>query len=676
MISRSRSITRLLISAVCLILFCQSSHAEDKAEANQKNQDLSFNPEVFSISKKRESAFDSPSAIYILSGEDIRRSGITSIPEALRLAPGVQVARLNGNSWAIGIRGFDRQFSNKVLVMIDGRVIYTYLFSGVAWDTQDYVMEDIDRIEIARGPGTVWGANAVDGVINIITKSAAQTQGTYISQIVGSQDKSITEARYGGKTASNDDYRLYVKKAIRDGVDRSDNHGSNHDGTRQDRAGFRYDMSSIKNNSLSFHGDIYSGVAENYFATFTNPGGNNKDSRGGNLMMSWDRKLSQKSNFTLNSYFDYEQFSTSFLQRSSRTFDIDFQHFYTMNDTNQLSWGLGYRQITDDSEEARAATFGVTPIIPINYSPDRRNDELYSAFLQDKITLVPDKLNLILGSKFLINDFTGFEYMPSARLAYYPTRNQTIWASISRAVRTPTRSEDGATVRNDASPYGIIAQGSNTYESEELMAYEAGYKVKPTRSTMIDISAFYNDYSKLKTSEAIGNANPLLATPTAANLGFGESYGAEITGKWQANDDWRLEANYDFTKMDLHISDNSTDAVTRIATAAALQVNEGTVPQSQFKLKSFYNIGSNYEFDNILYYVSGLPSAGANVQQKGIPSYFRFDTRFGYLPTRNLDLSIGVQNVLNQVHKEFSKALYNRSTEFGRTFYFKLVWQY
>lgn len=658
------------MSAIVILFFAfffsaiQVSNSEDQ----KKDFNSDFTPEIFSLSKKKESAFDAPSATYVLTSEDIRRSGATSVPEALRLVPGVQVARMDGNKWAITIRGFDRQFSNKLLVMVDGRTVYTTLFSGVFWDVNDYVLGDIDRIEVVRGPGgSIWGANAVNGVINIITKNAAQTKGFYGSQIVGDQDKSITEARYGGTTVSNDDYRFYVKKTVRDGLDSYTTKKSNEDGYKQERAGFRYDVSSISDNTISVYGDIFSGRANNYFSTLNNPSQNNKDSRGGNIVLNWDRKLSKKSNFTLNSYFDYDQFHIPVLQRSARTFDLDFQHFYNFSKDNQFVWGLGYRQVSDDIE-----TSDVNGTVPISYSPDHRNDELFSSFLQEKYGLIPDKLYLTIGSKFLINDFTGFEYQPNAKLAFYPTRNQTLWASVSRAVRTPTRGEDDVVLKSQNSTVNLNI-GSDTYESEELIAYELGYRIKPTYSTLIDATAFYNDYSKLRTFEVTSGS---LYNPTAANLGHGESYGFELSGKWQVNSDLKLEASYEYLTMDLHVSDASTDDTSLIGAADGLQVAEGMSPKNQVKLRAFYNISPKVEFDNMMYYVDNLPTAGTDYRSKGLPSYFRFDTRIGYLPTRNLDLSVGIQNLLNQQHQEFKKALYNNATQVGRTFYVKCVWRY
>jgi len=657
---------RKTISLVASLFMFTASTASAAEVIDSK----SFDTQIFSLSKKKENAFDAPSATYVLSSEEIRRSGATSIPEALRLVPGLQVARIDGNKWAISARGFNGQFSNKLLVMIDGRIIYTPVFSGVLWDVQDYVMEDIDRVEVIKGPGgTIWGANAVNGVINIITKNAAQTQGAYASQIVGNQDKSITEVRYGGETASKDSYRFYAKRAVRAGVDKYNNHSRNFDGNTQDRAGFRYDISSIKDNTISLHGDIYSGTAKNYFnsAILSNPDRNDKDSRGGNFVVNWDKKLSTKSNFTLNAYIDYDQFHIPILQRSAITYDIDFQHFYNFSKQNQFIWGVGYRRVDDDIEESTIAGGAVTPF---NYTPDNMNMYTYNGFIQDKIGIIADELYLTLGSKFINNNFTGFEYMPNAKLAYYPSRNQTLWASISRAVRTPTRNDDGLNLLNGAQT------GSNQYQSEDLLAYEVGYRVKPTRRTSVDVSVFYNDYTSLRTFEKQAPGQYRIA-----NNGYGESYGVEVSTKWQVNEDWKLEASYDFLKTTLHLNPGSTDSTS----SNSLQLLEGQTPQSQIKLKSFYNFTPKLEFDNMLYYISGMPLAGTTTNNattgvltagKGIPSYVRFDTRLGYMPTKHLDLSIGIQNLFNQVHSEFKAATFNNRTELGRTFYAKVVWQY
>lgn len=661
--------SKLILVALYFFVASQAL-AEDAAK---KDSGSIFNFDIYSLSKKKESSFDAASATYVLSSEDIRRSGVSSIPEALRMVPGIQVSRIDGNKWTISIRGFNNQFSNKLLVLIDGRTVYTPLFSGVFWDLHDYVLEDIEKIEVVRGPGgTIWGANAVNGVINIITKSAAQTQGGYFSQMVGNSDRSITEVRYGGETKDQNHYRLYAKKTDRGGAFKASDGKNAHDGNSQDRAGFRYDISSIKNNAISIHGDVFNGTASNYFTTIEGTKKNDKVSTGANIVVNWDKTISKKSSVSLNSYLDYDEFHLPVLKRSAMTFDIDFQHFYNFSPDNQMIWGLGYRQIADKiGESAGTDISSGTPFIPINYTPNKRNDEIFSAFLQEKFGLIPDKLYLTLGSKILSNDHTGFEYQPNARLSYYPSRNQTLWASVSRAVRTPTRGEVSFDIKEET--YGTtVSKGTPQAESENLLAYEAGYRIKPSTKTLLDVAVFYNDYSKLRTYEDVNGV------PTAANLGYGESYGGEVSGKWQVSNRWRLEASYDFLKMDLHVSRNSTDNTTSaLAPYDSLQLTEKRSPKNQFRLRSFFNITPKIEFDNMAYYMDSLPSAKyATTDPKGAPAYVRLDTRIGYLPTRNLDLSVGIRNLLDDRHNEYYSGIYNTTAEIGRTYFCKMVWQY
>lgn len=647
-------IKKILFTTSFLLTIANSANANsiNKPQVD-KDSDLYklFDSNIFSLSKKTEEAFDAASSIYVLSSEDIRRSGATSIPEALRLVPGLQVARIDGNKWAISSRGFNGQFSNKLLVMIDGRTVYTPLFSGSFWDTLDYVLDDIEKIEIIRGSGgAIWGANAVNGIINIITKNSADTQGTYVSAIVGNQDKLVTEARYGGATEKLNHYRLYAKQVNRDQQDKLNSNQGNDDGYRQTQAGFRYDIRSIENNLIKIHGDIRSGKADSYFQTISSAKITDKHSEGGNLTVGWDKTLSKKSSFTLQTYFDYDSFDTYVLARRAKTIDVDFQYFYDFTRHHQLAAGLGYRMIDDQISE-KPNTLGT---IPLDYTPNHRNDQIMSAFLQDKFGLIDDVLYLTLGSKFELNDYTKSEYQPSAKLTLFPSRNQTAWASISRAVRTPTRGEHGLNLNGGAQ------RGVQDYDSERVIAYELGYRIKPTRKSLIDVALFYNDYSDLRTF------NNRSGSPTASNYGEGESFGAEFTAKWQALDDLRLELGYDFLKLDVRNKQTANESA-----GFALRLAEGQSPNNQFRLRANYNINPKIEFDNIVYYVDSLPLSGSTTGADGVSSYVRLDTRLGYLLTSDTDLSIGIQNITDDKHQEFGPGTLANKTEVGRTVYFK-----
>jgi len=619
-----------------------------------------FDTSFFSLAKKNEDAFDAPSAVYVLSANDIRRSGATSIPEALKLVPGLQVAKINGNQWAISARGFNAQFSNKLLVMIDGRTVYSPLFSGTFWDIQEYVLADVEKIEVIRGSGgAVWGANAVNGVINIITKNAVDTQGGYASAIVGNQDQAIIEARYGGKTKSLNHYRVYAKQVNRGQMDKLNTNQGNDDGYKQSQAGFRYDIRSIKDNIIAIHGDVRSGKVDNYFNLSSLAADQtNKNSAGANLVASWTKTISEKSSFILQSYLDYNQLSTEVLNLAERVADIDLQYFYYLNNKNQITLGLGYRLIQDKISETPL----INGVVPLHYSPNQRNDEILSGFLQDKITLT-DALSLTIGSKFEVNNFTGSEVQPSAKLTFFPSRNQTIWASVSRAVRTPTRAEKSIQINNPGpKSAGLPLQaGSPRYTSENVVAYELGYRIKPTQKSLIDISTFYNDYSNLRTFQ--GNFPSI-----AVNNGNGESYGGEITGKWQVTNDLKLEAGYDFLMLKLKNRFPASES-----TLYPLYFAERQSPKNQFRLRVNYDISPKIEFDNIVYYVNSIQDSRSNSDLTGVKSYATIDTRLGYLFNNNLDFKVGIQNLLNNRHQEFDKGLFGNEAWVGRTVYFKTV---
>jgi iron complex outermembrane receptor protein len=660
----------LAITSLLVLLTAHNSMANTVLNNKNiaKNNDTEehyqlFDTDIFSFSKKNEDAFDVASSIYVLSSDDIRRSGATSIPEALRLVPGLQVAKMDGHKWAISSRGFNAQFSNKLLIMIDGRTVYTPLFSGSFWDVQDYVLEDVEKIEVIRGSGgAIWGANAVNGIINIITKNAVDTQNGYASVIVGNEDRAIAEVRYGGRTKDLNHYRVYAKQANHEGLNKINTDTSNDDGYKHSQAGFRYDIRSIEDNTISIHGDLRDGKAENYFNLQKNgntPISTDKNSKGGNLVANWNKTLSSKSNFTLQTYLDYDQFDMGILSRDGRTLDVDFQHFYDFSPQNQFVWGLGYRLIKDKISET-PLTNGTNPL---HYELSQKNDEILSAFLQDKIGLIADTLYLTLGSKFEINDYTGFEFQPSAKLTLFPSRNQTVWASVSRAVRTPTRGEESIRINNPPQANNAVnlQAGDSGYGAEKVIAYEIGYRIKPTRNSLFDIAGFVNDYKDVRTFNAKNN---LLGVTT--NFGEGKSYGIEITTKWQATDNWRLEAGYDFLKLDL-----KNNQITTERNAFALALEEEKSPNNQFRLRSNYNITPKIEFDNIVYYVDSLPLSGSSATVSGVPSYIRLDTRVGYLLNSNIDLSVGVQNITDRRHQEFANALFANKTEVGRTVYFK-----
>ncbi len=624
--------------------------------ANDSLEKIDIDANFFSLNKKQENAFDSPSAIYQLSSEEIRRSGATSIPEALRLIPGVQVARINGHSYAITVRGFNRQFSNKLLVMIDGRIIYSTLFSGVFWDLHDYVLEDIEKIEVIRGSGgALWGSNAVNGVINIITKNTQDTKGLYLSQNVGNYHKSITEIRYGDKLKKDQSYRFYFKNSNRQSLDRAKDTFDNQDFIKQNKLGFRYDHNSFLNqlNKLSISGDFSKNNTGNYF-TINNVNKDKQDTTG-YISANIVSNINDKSYVIANTYLDYNNSNYLVQRRRERIINLDLQHFYDFNQSNQFTWGFGYRQIIDDISHNNISHF--------KYLPNYRNNKIFSGFVQNKF-IFNDKFNITAGIKTEKNAFVNnFQYQPNIKFAYYPSQNQTIWSSWSKSVRTPTRGEF------DLNAIDFNLQGNKNFKVEKLYSYEFGQRIKFNNNLSLDNSLFFNQYKNLRTNEIKGS------NVFFENKGEGNVFGLESVFKYKYNNKLRTEISYDYLNMKLKYNQDSTELNAPFGRSDSLFVNEGSSPKQQIKLKSFYNITNNIEFDNFLFFVDELPNInGAN--KKGIPSYWRYDARIGYLPSANLDLSFGLQNILNTKHKEFKSSLYNNNTYIGRSYFIKISWQY
>lgn len=624
---------------------------------------------VTSVSKKAESLSDAAAAIYVITNEQIRQSGATSIPEALRLAPGLQVAQVGSNKWAITSRGFNDQLSNKLLVLIDGRSIYTPLFSGVNWDVQDTIIEDIERIEVVRGPaGTLWGANAVNGVINIITKSAKKTTDTFVSVLAGDQERINASFRQGGTVNDDLHFRVYGKYFDRKEFETTNNQEAN-DGWYSKRAGFRADWDASFDDRFTFQGEIYRTVEDRTLtqptltAPFSNTENIQEDLTGAHFISKWNHTHENFSESTLQIYYDYVKRDVPFfLTQARHTFDVDYQHSFELSESHDVIFGLGYRFNHDNLENSDY----------LIYNPNSRFDNLYSAFLQDTITIIPDTVFLTLGTKFEHNNYTGFEIQPNARASWIINEKNSAWASISRAVRTPDRSEDDISffvgyIPDDAlfpgSDDGFINQlGSRKYESEELIAYELGYRFLPTKKIFLDFAGFYNDYSNLRSLEGSLSADPDIALSlNIDNQGSAFSYGLEIAADYDAHKNWKLGATYTFFKLETDLKNGSSDTL--------LEGFEGASPKHQFTINSHLKLPKNFEIDNTLYFVDELES-------KNISSYLRFDTRIGWEVKRGLEFSLVGQNLLESSHQEFSNPLFSNATEVPRSFYAKVSYKF
>ncbi len=627
--------------------------------------------EVYSVSKHAQAVAEAPAAVTVIGQDDIQRSGMNSIPELLRLVPGLEVARINSNQWAISSRGFNDLYANKLLVMMDGRSVYTPLFSGVYWDTMDYVMPDLDHIEVIRGPGaTLWGSNAVNGVINITTKSARDTQGWLLDGLGGNETQQ-GEVRFGGALDSNTFFRVYGKYRNFEDFPNAAGHDQ-HDGWQDFRGGFRIDRYASENDTLTLQGDVYSDRTGQTIDVpvltppFRSAMYAENDFSGANILGRWSHVVSPTSDMSLQFYYDRQDRPDVQLGYSLDTFDLDFQHRFQLAQNNEVIYGGDARFMMDHIENTQLGTF----------SPTNRNDYLVSGFIQDDLTLVPDKLHFIAGTKLEQNSYSGFEYQPSGRLLWTPNDSNSVWGAVSRAVRTPSRWEQDSQLIFSTMPtaQGIPAQidtiGNKGFDSEAMTAYELGYRVRATQAVTIDSSVFYDSYDKLRSGTAgtpqvvlgPGGAPHVFIPVKLGNDIDGDAFGAEVAATWKITNTWRLSGSYSWLDLQLHRGQGVDPTMERIF--------EGTSPRNQFQIHSYWDVVKNVELNTSLYYVDSLHTGN-------IPAYLRWDANVVWKIKDNLSASIGVQNILDNHHPEFNSGLFlTQANEVPRTYYAALSFRY
>jgi iron complex outermembrane receptor protein len=584
-----------------------------------------MNVDVISVSRQPERLMGAASAIQVITGEDIHRSGATNLPQALRLAPNLRVAQVNSYGWVVSSRGFSGLFSNKLLVMIDGRTIYTPLFAGVSWDAQNVVLEDIDRIEVVSGPGgTLWGANAVNGVINIVTKSAKDTQGVYVTGAGGTYLDDLAAVRYGGAIGDNLHYRVYAQRADYDNTFHADG-SENADEWGVTNGGFRMDYDPSEDNTFTLQGDLYGGTER------TLPDDARID--GQNMLARWTHTISPDSQLKAQVYIDhtFRQDPSSTLSDTLLTYDMDIQHSFKLGDRHSLVWGFGYRRMLSDVEAS--TTF-------VGFVPNSRTMELFSAFIQDEIIVVPDRWRFTAGVKLEHNDFSGFEVQPSVRLAWTPTDRQTIWGAVSRAIRSPSRIDvDYQLPTYDVPLNTPNVDGGPDFDSEKLMAYELGYRIQPASRVSISLSTFYNRYDDLYGVEAL----PGTMTYRIQNPSEGESWGAELGTSIRLFDWLRLRGGYTYFYKSIWNKPGHT------APTASL----GNDPKHQVLLQTIIDLPHHFQFDVTGRYVSALPDPE-------IAAYVTFDARLAW-QHKNLELAVVGQNLGDSRHPEFGELEIPRS---------------
>ncbi len=630
--------------------------------------------EITSVSKKPQTISRAAAAVYVITGDDIRRMGAQNIADALRMAPGVQVGQVGANSWAVSARGMNGRFANKLLVLVDGRTVYSPLFSGVFWDVQDTLISDIDRIEVIRGPGAaLWGANAVNGVINIITKSSAATQGGLLEVSKGSQDNGTVSLRYGGQIEGLGHWRVYGKTLSRDPL-RLANGSTGMDDSRQDRLGWRADLTPNSRDAIAFQGELYDGVhgESSQLSHFSPPWstitGTRQKVSGGHVLARWQRELSQGNSITVQSYFDRsERDWPSHPASKIDTFDVDGQYRSRQIDGHDIVMGMSYRNIRD---EAHPSYTGLIPgtVIFNEFQANRNVNHLWSAMVQDDITLKPEEWTLTLGAKLEKFSSDDPKLLPNVRVLWTPEETQTFWASAGKAVRTPSRGDNNGVIRILVPPEftvggsslplpGFIELSGGT-RPEDMWAYEAGWKQRLGPGLTLDTSVFYNRYRNLRSgtssiSAALcqpGNLPLYLCPPTPGqylllpaafgNAIEGHSQGLEVWMDWQASREHRVRANASYLKIKLKSLDSDSYSLD----------TEGSSPRWSSSLRWSYTPSAQQEWDVSLRYVGKLKDVLFN---QAVPSYTAMDLQWSWRAAPGVQWSVTGRNLLTSRHLEF-----------------------
>jgi len=601
--------------------------------------------EVTSVSRSRESLGAAAAAVSIVTNEDIRRNNALNVPEALRLLPGIHVAQRNANSWAISSRGFSSVTSEKLLVLSDTRSIYTPLFSGVFWDTQDQIMEDIDRIEVIRGPGAaLWGSNAVNGVINITTRSARDTQGMYLETGAGTEERAHVAARYGGVSGANLFYRVFGQFTEHDASrepdpSRSDDWRIGHLGFRAD--GVASDQDNVTVQAKAYRGNI--GQLQPAANVIGRPGPQgNLEARiaGQYLQGRWVRSLGENSALDLRAYYDHARRDDPTFEDELHTFDVDLQHGFRPTENQDVIWGASYRFMANTNEGK-----GIFAL-----SPSSSDDQVLSAFAQDQVAL-GDSVRLTLGTKLEYNDFSGFEWQPSIRAVWDLAPGQALWGAVSRAVRVPTRLERDIAV-DVTDPAGnpvIRLLGNEDFESEELIAYELGYRWQATPAWFVDVATYVSAYDKLASLELgvpfVDPSSGRTIIPVInRNVTDGRALGAEMFVSYAALPNWRLTASYAY--IDLRLEPRGLD------------LNRGdfiedSTPRHQFGLRSLLDLADGWHLDAHFRSLSSVQRIPEIVSGEGLPGYSELDVRLGWEMNERIELTLTGRNLLDSGHLEF-----------------------
>lgn len=668
-----QSLLTLAILFMAALLLAPTSGSAAQPEMLDLDLASLMQIQITSAGRKAQNLDDVPAAVYVIDQEDLHSSGVTSIPEALRMAPGLQVARISSSKWAITARGFNGTFANKLLVQIDGRSVYTPAYSGVYWDVQNVLLEDVERIEVIRGPGaTLWGANAVNGVINIITKHAEETQGGLLSVGAGNHEDGMLSFRYGAPLTPDVYGRWYLSRHDQDAYVFAADQTDANDDWEMTNGGVRLDGDVGLSDAWTLQGDLYHGQNKQRVDTLWIPTPpyltqvyDQTQTRGYNLLARWQHNNSESDNWTAQIFYDYTNRDEIYLEQTNRTLDIDLQQRYKIADTHDIVWGLGYRLNRDD--------FGNT--YQVQLTPDSQTSNLFSAFIQDEIPLQAEKLWLTLGTKFEHNAYTGVEVQPNLRLLWRPAEHHNLWTAVARAVRTPSRVEDSGRIVTAVIPPSppftttvteLSIAGTSDFDSEILLAYEAGYRYSPQESLSFDLALFYNDYSAMQSYAQASPFEPI----SFANRMEGETYGLEIATTWVPKSWLKADLNYSYIKVLMDDPSNLSFSVDRAA--------EGSSPRHQLSLRTRLRLARNLHLNLWGRYTDSLAAASLTALRNNISvdEYFNLDANLSWELTEDLELTIAGQNLLDNRHLEFVAESLTSPIEIERSLYAKLTWKY
>lgn len=661
--SKTRSVT-ILALGLCLssaVAFGKSNDFQPEELANFSLEEL-LNVRVVSVDTDLRQLTGEAAAIHVIEGDLIRRSGYRALAEVLRLAPGMHVGAINKNDWAISSRGMNGDFADKMEVLLDGRRLQTPLFLGVQWNLQDTMLADIERIEVIRGPGgALWGTNAVNGVINIVTRSAIDTHGHYAEFGAGNEETVFGDYRYGDVTDNDMHYRIWGK-----GWNRSQDKNANGDEFADNRyryqTGFRLDWGNPEESLFNLQGsgnyhdnDTVDNVFEPGLAG-TRPNPVVDEFYGANLVFRWTKKIDETSDFQLSTYYDLVVRDTPLLGDHRNSVDLTLKHNFSWGSRHQITWGGGYRASKDRVQNS----------FTVQVNPSEETLSVWQFFAQDRIVLMEDKLSMTIGSKFEYNDFTGFEAQPSLRFLLKATESQTLWAAVSRAVRTPSRLDTGVRfVAAQSGPAFVAVFGDPEFESEELVAWEFGYRAGITSDFSIDIATFYNDYDKLRTFQ-LGNLTFIDGVPfvplNIGNLNSAKTWGAELSATWQPKRELTVRGGYSYFGID--VDEDPAEFPSDI------NVREDEDPEHQFFIHAAWDVAPDIQFDGMLRYVDDLTGVDTDV-----PSYAELDLRWAWQFSRDWKFALVGKNLIHDQRQQYQSEIFGGGAFFDRSVFVQFSWE-